>query len=391
MSAEVTIPSRRLPPLRRADARMLLRDIANDSRQSSVLQWPQARLEKLTAAGLGPILYRLAGKPNGGSPAAEVLLGADLTARLIAGAMIEAVEDILRAAGPDATEIVLLKGAAAGHAHYPEPHLRVMGDIDLLAGPGTAQRLHSILGELGYVQQSHLPAAFFETHHHAMPFFHPKMQIWVELHHALLPANWAPAADADFATAAVLASTVPLVYSGIGTRRLRDELHLIYTCTHWAGSFSLERGIVAMTDIIYLLARNPAFDWDVLLRQMPSGWAARSVSLLLGYLCACSAIQLNSEVARFVATSLRSMGRANVRLLWWLLDTRMIERRFERLWTEANAANLWDALLLREGAPLLNMLRLPFVLLFPPNRADRFHPSLAARRIRSLLGGDDEH
>jgi Uncharacterised nucleotidyltransferase len=388
MTTEVTTPHEPEPPDRSVPG-CLLRKVAQDAPDSDVHRWPTELVEKLVQVGLGPILYRLAG-PVSGSPVAELLLSADLTARLVTENMAAATEEILRAAGPAAAEIVLLKGAAAGQEHYPKPHLRLMGDIDLLATPGIVTRLHTVLGDLGYVQRSHLPPEFFETHHHTMPFFHPKTRLWVELHHALLPAHWSPARQSCFAMDTVLRNTVPMMYHGVPTRRLCDELHLIYTCTHWAGSFSLQRGLVAMIDVIYLLAGRPSLDWGAVIRQMPTDWAARAVGLMLGYLAAHSAIQLNDSMRGFVTDSLRAIGQTNVRLLRWLLDSRMVGRRNERLLTEANVVNVWETLLLRDRSPALNLLQVPFVLLFPPNRADRFHPALAARRMRSLFGGSSE-
>jgi hypothetical protein len=315
---------------------------------------------------------------------ADLLLGADLTARLLMDRMAGATEEILRAAGKASSEIVLLKGIAA-QRHYPEPHLRLMGDIDLLAPPAFYDRLQTLLCDLGYIQQADMPPAFFDTHHHAMPFFHPDKRLWVEVHRGLFPDTWSCAHDPCFAAPAVLATSVPITFRGVATRALSDETHLSYTCTHWAGSFSLSRGLLAVLDVIYLLRRSQPFDWAAMQRNAPHGWARRSIGLMLGFLRSHGAIELDRQARAFVADCLRPLGSVNTRLLYRLLNVSLVGRRNGRLLTESNVRNIWDGLLLPQRSPYLNLLQLPVALLFPPNREDRFSPVLAARRIRSFL------
>lgn len=363
----------------------LLRRIAEDAPGWALSSWPRDRVESLADAGLGPILHRLAGSVP--SPYSDLLQGADLTAQVITENAADATEEILRAVGSAAAEVILLKGAAAALRHYPQPHLRVMGDIDLLVPPSLYRHLPSVLRDLGYVQESDLPPQFFETHHHEMPFFHPQKQLWIEVHRALFPPSWSCAHESCFAVDTVFASTVPLTFREIPIRALTDETHLLHTCAHWAGSFSSQRGLLGVVDVIYLLSRGQPPDWDTVLRKAPGGWARRSLGLMLGYLLRHEAIELDASMAKFVAACLRPVGAVNTRLLYRLLDSRLIRRRQSRLLTEPNVCNIWQALLLREGSPYLNLVRLPEILLFPPNRADRFSPVLAAKRIWSLLRG----
>lgn len=340
---------------------------------------------KLADAGLGPILYRLLVEPRPPKPVADLLLSSDLTAHLLMEQMSDATEEILRAAGAMASEIVLLKGIAA-QRHYPQPHLRLMGDVDLLVPPTSYTQLQTLLLDLGYAQQSELPAAFFESHHHAMPFFHPVKRVWIEVHRGLFPPSWSCAQDPSFDTDTVLATSIPITFRGVVTRALSDETHLAYTCAHWAGSFSLSRGLLGVVDVIYLL-RGGSLNWDILRRNAPRGWARRSVGLMFGFLQAQGAITLDSAAVGLVADWLRPLSRADIRVLYWLLDACLVRRRYGRLLTEPNVRNIWDGLLIPERPPYLNLLRLPAVLLFPPNREDRFSPMLAAKRARSFLRG----
>lgn len=383
-SAQVTVAASAQSTSSRSHAGRLLRQIAADARTSELPASPPPLIEKLVAAGLGPILLRVT-ETDPDAALGDLLLSADLTARLLMGYNSDATEEILRAAGPAATEVVLLKGIAAAQLHYPEPHLRLMGDIDLLAPPGVHADLHRVLRELGYVQRSDLPSAFYETHHHAMPFFHPEKQLWVELHRAFFPKSWSCATEPCFAVESAISEAVPMLFRGIQTRRLRDETHLIYTCTHWAGSFNLERGMLGIVDVIYLLTRGTPLDWDTVLRKAPNGWSRRSLGLMLGYLAGHAVIDLDKSVAALVADVRAAVGRANTGILYRLIDDQIVSQRTGRFMTEANARIIWRGLLLNERLPYINLLHLPLALLFPPGRPDRFNPILVARRVRSLL------
>jgi Uncharacterised nucleotidyltransferase len=55
----------------------------------------------------------------------------------------------LSAAG---VRVVVFKGAALAHTHYPAPHVRVRADTDLLVAASEVRALEDVLGRLGYVR-----------------------------------------------------------------------------------------------------------------------------------------------------------------------------------------------------------------------------------------------
>ena len=338
----------------------------------------------MAARGLGPLLWRLI-DPSAAPAAADTLLGADLTAQVMTEGALDGTEEILRAAGPAAREIVLLKGIAACQRYYPEPHLRPMGDIDLLIPRERYPQLQSVMTGLKYVQRSSLPSEFYQTHHHAMPFYHPEKQLWVELHWELFPRS-APSRIGQYLSAtAVTSSTVEMTFRGIPARRLNDELHLLYVCAHWAEALNIERGAIALVDVLYLLRTVPSLDWDRVRRYAGRGPAHRYLSLMLGYLLSRRAIELEPAVTDFVLKGVRKIGRVNARLLYAIIDRYMVlHRPCGRFLTEPNLTTIW-ARLLNDRPPYLNLLGLPWALLFPPHRADRFRLSLVAQRLWSIL------
>lgn len=361
----------------------MLRSVAEDHKDLNLADWPQDVILRLIEAGAGPILWRIARET---SPFMLMeLQSADLTARLIIGRLLESAEEILRAAGNAAAEIIVLKGVVAAECHYPEPHLRVMGDIDLLAPPNLYQPLQSLLYELGYRQNSQLPQEFFTNHHHAMPFYHPTKHQWVEIHSSLFPPSSPCAREACFAPAAVTSESIPFGFHGITTRRLRDELHLIYVCSHWGKTLNLQRGLIPILDVLYLLQRTANLDWDRVRQSAGNGPSKKYLTLLLGYLLAHELIRLESEVVGWVRQNNQRIGRFNVRLLHALIDNFLVlQRPSGRVLTETNIGAVWDTLL-RDKRATSNLLGIPLALLFPANRADKFRPALAVRRVRSML------
>lgn len=365
-------------------ATALLRAIAFDQRPP---EWPStAQLTLLVQAGLGPLFSRLiADAATPPREAAELLRAADLTARLFTDQLIAAITEILQSAGKIAERVVLLKGIATCARHYPEPHHRLMGDIDLLVPRNLQADVESLLQALGYTQRSDLPPEFYVTHHHSMPFFHAKAGVWVEIHTELLPTSIAVAQDACFAIDNVWANTLPIAFGESQTRVLNDELHLLYTCTHWAVSLNIDRGITPILDVIFLLRANRPLDWDRIAVWTQNSSASMHLALMLEYLASRDIIALEPSAARVVAHGLRRVGPLNAKLLYRIIDKYIVERdSFGRFATHYNTLITWDTLL-RPFHPWRNLAELPLSLLFPPGRVDRFSATLALRRLWAVI------
>ena len=164
--------------LARNDCRGLTPDLSEP-----IVRW-------LVDAGLGPIALSAVGDSKTDLPAnlQQHLLAVDLSARFESSARTDALLDILREAGPDAG-IGLLKVILFAHNFYPQPHFRPMGDIDLLTAPDKTDQLTELLHDLGYINAAREEAAYFDTHHHLMPFNLPGTNVWIEVHTGLFPTR----------------------------------------------------------------------------------------------------------------------------------------------------------------------------------------------------------
>ena len=172
----------------------LLRMVSKDQASPPLSLLNDRQLRWITEAGLGPLLWSVSKKDlkTGESPSCRDLKAADLTARLINHIQLETLGEILARCKGLFPPITLLKGSSTGSELYPEPHLRIMRDLDLLVDPKDQPKLESILLEMGFRQQSTNSHEFYAAHHHSMPFYHRERDVWVEVHRGLFPptTNW---------------------------------------------------------------------------------------------------------------------------------------------------------------------------------------------------------
>jgi len=131
------------------------------------------------------IAYNIRSWPDEFKPPAEkvselnqiFLMGA--VKNLLIGRQIQEVVDALDKAG---IESLLLKGPALGRSVYPDPAMRLSGDIDLLVKPGDLKRSEKILSDdLGYTCKMDCHQFSAEEFHHQI--YIPKNKgVTIELH-----------------------------------------------------------------------------------------------------------------------------------------------------------------------------------------------------------------
>src|SRR5919109_1570529 len=127
-----------------------------------------------------------------------------------------------------------------------------MRDLDVLIDEAALPTIASVLGALGYRQQSHLSSTFYTTHHHSMPFVHPARGLWVEVHRGLFPPASRLGMGRLFSRATLDQQRQVSAFQGHKVFRLRPEWQLVYIAAHLAGEFP-RSGLVALLDVIYQL------------------------------------------------------------------------------------------------------------------------------------------
>jgi hypothetical protein len=360
---ERVIPS--APPLIR-----LLEAASQDRTDLTLASLPPGQIRWAVETGLGPWLRRCtANDPDAAaSPLWPLVHSADLTARVIAGEQLDAMDEVARVCEDHATPVTLLKGISICEQYYPEPHLRVMRDIDLLIDEDRIPAIESRLLELGYVRMSENPPAFYETHHHTAPFFHPHRRVWLELHRQLLPSNCLGGWAGMFGLEAIRSQLRPSFFRGRPVNRLSDELQLLYLAVHWA--FGLQRvgGMVGMLDVSRILNSAPHLEWERILGWLDGSSAVSTyLCLLLTYLDGRHLANIEPGILREVYSRQRSFGAMNLAALHAVIDRYVVDGRESRfLMSARNFSIVWQNLL-GPRRPSLNALMLLWRLL--PSRA----------------------
>jgi putative nucleotidyltransferase-like protein len=367
----------------------LFRALTENRQDVDLAKFDKSEIAWLLDSGLGPLLHRatqLSPSTSVTAPYRASLHASDLTARILSGVFLDATAEILRAAGKQSSSITLLKGMSVCLDIYAEPHLRTMGDIDLLVDADFKNPLERLLGDLGYRQESVMPSKFYATHHHSMPFYHPTLQIWVEIHTALFSASTTVAYDKIFSAHAIRRSRIPIDFLEYPTTRLRPELQIPYICSHMSEDLTYSREPLTFIDLILLFRKyGAALDWDIILSNLVATVAATHTYILLSYLARYELINVPPEAMQHLKKIQSGLNSLNARLLHRLIERHLLHARpFSRLYTSSMVKISWETLLMRRH-PLVNLLLLPWNLIFPPGHSERYSLRLFRRRVGSLF------
>jgi hypothetical protein len=314
--------------------------------------------------GLGPLLRRLtpADSPLTRCDAWSYVLGADLAARLASADQLDAALEILDACHGRLPPLTLLKGLSLWESEYPEPHLRPMRDLDLLADLEAVPEVEAVLLGLGYVRDA--PEEGYRGHHHVAPFVHRRTNVYVEVHHHLFRPATRLGADPVFSTEVLAREQRDSTLRGRAVRRLSAELQVVYLAAHWAASLKLlagPGGLLPLVDLACLLARHDV-KWPVVLGWLQGSAAAPSVYALLAYGVRCGVLALPDGVLGELRRRQHAFDALTLRLAFGLIDRCMLAGRpLVRPFGRSGLDALWTALFL-PGPPLLNLARAPFLL-----------------------------
>jgi len=334
----------------------------------------EAQIRWIIETGLGPLLFYTmkAGIGELSSQLRPLLQGADLTARMLTAEHLDAMCEIVDACEGRVPPLTLLKGISICRQYYPQPHLRTMRDIDFLVENAALPSVETILLALGYRQQSQIPHAFWQKHHHSMPFFHSQRGIWVEVHRGLVSAKSGLGGDNVFSPENVKTQLRPSEFQGRKVTRLSDELQVVYIASHWARDFKFIGGMVAFLDMIYLWNnKSGKLDWDQILKWSSGSVASTYLYLFLSYLDKYRLIDISPKILNELFLRQRSFGKVNLRIAHSLIDRYLVEgRNCGKRFALRNCALLWEALLYARP-PLLNLALAPWKLLLPRRLKNR--------------------
>jgi Uncharacterised nucleotidyltransferase len=346
-------------------------------------------IERALDIGLGPVLAHV-GDHSGVTldPLfTDRIRAAELTARALTAGKYDTLSDVLTAARSIECRVVLLKGAATALRYYPAPHLRPMGDIDVLVPADRQPLLEARLRDLGFQQRSNQPAVAFVGWHHSMPFYCSQRGAWIDVHSNVYPPHHPHAQDPLFSWEAIIPQLSPLAVGDQTAYAMNHELQLVFTSARWAEEFDPARGLYPILDAALLIrTHGDTLDWDRILAIVRESWAGTAMHLMLSYLQRWDLALVPPEVLDTLAARDRHANRIFFPLLHRLITSYVVEGRPFGLaaTTEGHLRVVWSSLL-RPMSPTANLFAVPFHLACPPGHPERFSPLYALRRIGAFV------
>jgi hypothetical protein len=352
----------------------LLRALVIDDARFDVDSLAPGLVNRALDNGLGAILARVSRESAAAqSVHADAIQAADLTARLLTADLLETVADIVRVSKNAGCDLVLMKGCSTGVRYYPEPHLRTMGDVDVLVAQGDWPRVEALMRADGFIDTTAtLPASWYEQHHHSIPLWQPHRRIWLELHTRLYPPFSPLGAEPRFLPAALERLIATTIVAGGPAQVFAHELQLVYTATRWADMPSFQRGTFPILDAAMLIASHGAtLNWAQVCALVDGTWGTTAVRLMLTYLDRWELAAIPSPVLRELAYNDRFANRALIEVLHRLITAFVMEGQpLGRIVTSRNWRTTWSTLV-GPTAPWTKPFRLPLKIAWPPRPVER--------------------
>ncbi len=240
--------------------------------------------------GLGPLLWHAARATNSAIPEdwQAALRGADLTARIRHGDLVDAACDVIDAGSATRVPVTLLKGISVSEQLYPAEHLRPMGDIDVLVPRDGYARVEAELLSGAYRR---IDYPEMEGRHHGAPLRHRERNTLVELHVELFPDDSPLRRPGRVLSAAAVAANgvVSSCYHGRPVLRLSPQTQLLYIAASWFNDLTLclphPSFLASLIDAVYLKTRfTELLEGDRPYAAIDNPFARASLLALLTYL-----------------------------------------------------------------------------------------------------------
>lgn len=248
------------------------------------LDW-QRLVTKAVRQGIPTLVYHHLRRLNGGTVAPPQTWAMLETVYRAAGlvAMRQRFEcqrllDALHSAG---IPVIVLKGLALSETIYPDPALRLSGDMDFLVPQAAAERAERILQDLSYVvAERYQPYERYRPgfHHHLAPHHRPERGVQVDIHWDLAPPRFAFPVDIEGlwqrATTGQMAERT--------VQMLAPEDLLLHLVLHLSAIDLFQTGMRHLVDLAEVVRHFGAqLDWGAVVARAASWQASRYAYLAL--------------------------------------------------------------------------------------------------------------
>lgn len=307
---------------------------------------PPSAIERSLELGLGPVVAHVARTVDDrhALPHQERIRAAELTAHAVTAATYDSLAHALAAARQAQCPVVVLKGAATALRYYPSPHLRAMGDIDVLVPVDGQAAFEDALRAFRFRQFPIDPAVNYDDHLHSAPFWDPEQRVWIEVHTSVFPRDYRLAHDKRFSWDAIAAQLTPIAVRDQTACAMHHELQLVYTSARWSEMFDPRHGVYPILDAALLVRQHrDTLDWERILALVKGSWAALPLHLMLWYLDDSELAPIPTHVLHTLGTSDHHLNPRSLRILKRVISTCVIEGAFINS-NEPRLQLLWTSL-----------------------------------------------
>jgi len=348
-------------------------------------------IDNLVDAGLGPLFHHILHRHDrlAAIDTDMRLKAADSTSRALSGQQFRNLEEVIGLLNAEGISPTLLKGASFATRYYPAPHLRIMGDIDLLLPPDAIGVAEQILLHDGFEQHPGTNIDY-DTHLHSAPLFHRHRQLWIELHRCLLPGHFAASDEAPLNLAAIGENTAHMSLADRQVTVLSTELELIYLAAGWCfdlthgfGRPGLQRTLFDCT--LLLKSGGQQLDWPIVLRWSNGTLSGACLFILLSYLKRIEVFDDSTNLCDTLENGQGFVNSLTLGLMHERIDTHLVGfGRFGRIATPTTLSNMFDSLI-RQEAAWKNLLAIPWRIVFPRRVAQRYKLAYQLDRLRRMM------
>lgn len=341
MADRTADPARILPDMLRAAA-------TQGGRLEAGVAIDEVGREWLIANGLGPLLWHLS--PPGGLALGERgearLHGAELTSRALTHGLLAEVREVLALLREAGVAPTLLKGLSYATRYYPAPHLRTLGDVDLLLREVEIPVAEEVLRGIGFAATD----APIPGHHHTPPLHHAEKRIWIELHRALRPPGSPAASASPLDPESVERERRSGDLSGAAVSFLSPECELALIADGWCHDLKTRFGLPGLQrplfDAAYMLRATADLDWERVMGWARDSYLGASLAVLLTSLERHRAFHGPTDVPRRIVASQTFVRGGTLRAVHRLIDRYVLGPRLPGpIATPGSVMRTLDALL----------------------------------------------
>ncbi|MDH5231214.1 MAG: nucleotidyltransferase family protein [Gammaproteobacteria bacterium] len=362
-----------------------IRDLEVDFQLS---EFSAKEIDALLNMQLGPLLYFLANRHTQEklNESMDKLASAAIYAKFTTQQNLGVVVSLASYCQKQQITMTLLKGISTSTELYPEPHLRVMGDIDLLFKERDFILVDNYLKDNGFIQKSLYSDEFYKNLHHDMPYYHAKKDCWIEIHHHLFSPQSKFSNEPIFLMADDNRCLSQII--GVDVYRFRVELQLIYTVIHWSESSNCISGRMAILDVILLCSKyKQEIDWQWIAHRLSNSLCAQPMFILLSFLSRNGLVLgVEQELYKWrnypIKQNSISLYIAHKVITKWFFEDIDLKAKFL---TVNNLELIWRTLLTNQLA-VVKVFLLLWNIGFPPDNPRKFNLRFQWRRLKVMLG-----